>query len=211
VRAPITVVTATIPGREELLGKTLASVYAQTVEVEAHLVMAQSCTEGLVPPVHVALQQNHLLDSVKSAFTMRLADDDQLLPHHVEAFLPHLERADVIYSFDQGSNRPHVSLNGMSKAQLIEFFSKTNCIDASATAIRTKLLKRVGGWPTHWEGGGHLPGQGGHFKNTWINAEDWLCWLNLARAGARFLCIPEETWLYGVGDWARSSTGDVAP
>lgn len=210
MRAPVTVVTATIPGREELLGKCLASVYAQTREVEAHLVMAQSCSEGLTPPIHVAIQQNQLLRAVQTTWTMRLADDDQVLPHHVERLLEVASHADVIYSFDASGDRPRYDCNGHSPKQLQEIFSRTNFIDGSAVLIRTAMLKNVGGWPSgNWVGGDHLAG--GHYRDMVANAEDWALFARLAAHKARFVCVPEETWLYGHGDWARSSTGDRAP
>jgi hypothetical protein len=216
VRAPVTVVTATIPGRETLLGLTLASVYVQTVEVECHLVMAQSITEGLVPPVHCAAQQNALLASVTSAFTMRLADDDRLLPHHIETILPHLDVADVVYTYDANNNRPRIDCTEWDQSKLIARFAERNWIDGSAVAIRTDLLQAVGGWPTDWSGGNHTDGTG-RFLGTGVPAEDWACFYNLAVAGARFVCIPEPTWLYGTGDdgdggtWERSSDGCPPP
>ena len=107
MRAPVTVVTATIPGREVLLMECLESVYRQSVEVEAHLVLAQSCTEGLPSPVHCAKMQNALLASVTTEWTMRLADDDLLLPEHIATLMPYFdEAADVIYSWDASGNRP---------------------------------------------------------------------------------------------------------
>jgi cellulose synthase/poly-beta-1,6-N-acetylglucosamine synthase-like glycosyltransferase len=210
MRAPITVVTASIPGREQLLGTTLASVYAQTVEVEAHLVMAQSCTEHLVPPHHVAIQQNWLLPAVRSEFTMRLADDDQLLPHHIETMLPHLDDYDVVYSYDANGDRPRLDCTNWPQDQLVDTFRRQNWIDGSASAIRTSLLREVGGWPEDYVGGNHMTGEGG-FVATGLPAEDWACYLNLAIAGARFLCIPEPTWRYGNGNWVRSSTHGWAP
>ena len=77
-RASVTVVTGTIPGREVLLGECIASVFAQSREVEGHVIYAQSCTEGLWPPHHCALQQNVALAAVETEFCMRLADDDKL-------------------------------------------------------------------------------------------------------------------------------------
>jgi hypothetical protein len=211
-RAPVTVVTATIPGREELLGECLKSVYAQTVEVEEHLVMAQSCTEGLVPPQHVAIQQNVLLDKVKSTFCMRLADDDRLLPHHVGTLLPYLSEHDVIYSYDANGTLPRIDCTDWPQDQIVEHLSRYNWIDGSAVAIRTDMLREVGGWPTDWVGGNHMRGDG-YFQTTGKPAEDWAAFYLLAQAGARFCCVPEDTWIYGTGldaegrTWVRSSNG----
>jgi hypothetical protein len=204
-RADVTVITATIPGREDLLKYCLGSVYNQTVEVRAHLVMAQSCTEGFPPQVHVAQQQNQLLKAVDTTWTMRLADDDQLLPSHIEALLPSMANADVVYSFDASQNRPRYSCNELTQREIVNRFEVGNWIDGSAVAIRTELLKAVGGWSTEWEGGKWS--EGGHYiAIPRINAEDWMCFYMLANQGARFVCVPEDTWYYGSGDWVRSST-----
>src|SRR5208283_202899 len=169
--------------------------------------MAQSCTEGIFAPIHGAAQQNHILAAVQSEFAMRLADDDQLLPHHIATVLPHLDAADVIYTYDANHDRPRVNSNGIGQDELIAKFAHENWIDASAAVVRTNLLRQVGGWPTNWEGPvGFFAG--GHYAGTNINCEDWAAWYHLACIGARFLCIPEDTWRYGVGDWGRSSTNN---
>ena len=202
MRAPITVLTATIPGRSVLLTECVDSVYAQTTEVEAHLVLAQSCTEGLPSPVHCAQMQNTLLNVVNTEWTMRLADDDLLLAHHVETLLPYLELADVVYSWDESGNRPRWNANVLSQQALVAAFRKTSWIDGSAVAIRTSWLRKIGGWPTEYEG---TPPFHGHFKGMKATCEDWAAFYLLARAGARFLCVPEETWVYRAGGWPRIS------
>ena len=207
MRAPVTVVTATIPGREVLLMECLESVYAQTVEVEAHLVLAQSCTEGTPSPVHCAQMQNALLRSVTSEWTMRLADDDLLLPEHIATLQPwfaKIYRADVIYSWDQSANRPRWNANNLSHDRLLAAFEKTSWIDGSAVAIRTSLLRSIGGWPAKYVG---TPPFHGHFQGfpAAVTCEDHACFLALARAGAHFVCVPEETWVYRAGPWDRIS------
>jgi hypothetical protein len=203
MRAPITVVTASIPGREKSLSDTIASVYAQTVEVESHLVIAQSCSEKLPSTLHCARQQNALLPAVSTEWTMRLADDDQLLPHHVETVMPFFDGADVVYSWDANRDRPHIDCTEWSQARLVDQFDHENFIDGSAVCIRTTLLRKVGGWPTDWVGDGPL--QGGHYKDTIIPFEDWACFSRLAKIGAKFRCVPQETWRYGNGSWPRIS------
>ncbi|MGA3220554.1 MAG: hypothetical protein ABSE77_15970 [Acidimicrobiales bacterium] len=210
MRAPVTVVTATIPGREVLLTECVQSVYTQTVEVEAHLVLAQSCTEGLPGPVHCAKMQNALLWAVATEWTMRLADDDLLLPHHIATLLPYFgERADVIYSWDASENRPRWNANVLSQAQLVAALRQTSWIDGSAVAIRSSWLKEVGGWPTSYEG---TPPFAGHFSGfpPAVTCEDHACFLRLAQTGARFLCVPEETWVYRAGRWPRISIEEPA-
>lgn len=208
----MTVVTASIPGREELLAKCVRSVYAQTKPVECHLVMAQPPQPGIVSVAHCARQQNLLLQAVETEWTMRLADDDRLLPGHVEALLPWLSSepfgdepwADVIYSYDANMNRPRADCSDLSQEELVEQLGQRNWIDGSAVAIRTSSLREVGGWPTEYEG--RHPG--GHFKGLPMGYEDWACFYLLAQSGARFRCVPQFTWLYGTGAWAHISGGD---
>jgi hypothetical protein len=204
MRAPVTVLTATIPGREVLLLECLESVYRQTVEVEAHLVLAQSCTEGLPSPVHCAKMQNALLASVATEWTMRLADDDLLLPDHVAVLMPYFPEADVIYSWDASGNRPRWNANPLPSRVLIESFERTSWIDGSAVAIRTEWLSKVNGWPEEYVGRPPFEGHFAGFPPT-VTCEDHGCFLALARAGARFLCVPEESWVYRAGGWPRIS------
>ena len=204
-RASVTVVTATIPEREYLLAEVLRSVYSQTVEVAAHLVMAQSCTDGLPPPVHCAIQQNQLLAAVGTEWTMRLADDDRLLSHHIAALDLVETDADVVYSWDDTGNRPRRNCTGWRQKVLVSELSRTNWIDGSAVAIRTDLLRSIGGWPTAHVG---RPPFEGHFIDPpAATCEDWAAFYHLALAGAKFVCVPVGTWIYGAGSWPRISTG----
>lgn len=208
-RASVTVVTATIPEREYLLAEVLRSVYSQTVEVAAHLVMAQSCSDGLPPPVHCAIQQNQLLAAVGTEWTMRLADDDRLLPHHIATL--DLARWDpgvaVVYSFDASHNRPHENCNLWDRRQLHEQLARRNWIDGSAVAIRTKALKEMDGWPTRVHGSPPFSGWFVGCGGPNVTCEDWACFYHLAKHGWGFACVPEETWVYGAGSWPRISTG----
>lgn len=196
--APITVITATIPGREELLGRCLASVYNQNVPVVMQLVCAQPPIESMPAPVHCALMQNSLLPAVTSEWVMRLADDDRLLPFHTQTVLPYLDDADVVYTFDAGGSRPRFDCTAWPQRQLVESLEEANFFDASAACIRTEALAYVGGWPTEWVDG--------HFAGTKAYYEDWALWLTLARAGARFVCVPVPTWVYDDGPHPRIST-----
>ena len=202
----LTVLTPTIPGREDLLKACLRSVYEQRLPVEAHLVMAQPPIPGMSPQLHCARQQTQLLAAVQTDWCMRLADDDSLLPHHVETLWPHTADADVLYSWDANNNRPRVDVGAWSQAALVDYFTHSNCIDGSAVLTRTDLVRSVGGWPTEWEGPASL-WDGGHFAGMRADCDDWALWYLLAKAGARFKCIPVESWLYGCGDWRRQSDG----
>jgi len=205
MRASVTVLTATIPGREELLASCLKSVYSQTVEVQSHLVMAQSISDGLPGPQHCAIQQTALLSAVDTTFCMRLADDDQLLPHCIETLMPYMAESDVAYSWDANGSRPRVNCNDWGHSRVLSTLESSNWIDGSAVLMRTEILRSFGGWPTEWEGAGLF--QGGHFAGYQSGYDDQTVFYCMAKAGARFLCVEQELWAYGTGPWSRLSTG----
>ena len=212
----VTVVTPTIPGREAMLAENIRSVNAQTLPVDSHMIMSHPPVEEMPSQVHCAHMQNWLLRSVVTPWVMRLADDDKLLPEHWAIYSDFVSmllqsstiRPDVIYSWDASHNRPRVNCNGWSQDQLIDHLFRDNFIDGSAVVVNTMLLCQVGGWPSKWEDkppwGAHFVGHDGRPLAAY---EDWALWQVLARAGAKFVCIPEETWLYGAGDWPRISNG----
>jgi hypothetical protein len=194
-----------------MLAESVRSVNAQVVPVDSHMIMSHAPVEGMASQLHCAHMQNYLLRSVVTPWTMRLADDDKLLPEHWAVLSGDLgihTNADVIYSWDAGHYLPRVNCNEWSQEQLIDHLFRENFIDGSAVAVRTELLFKVGGWPSLWEDkppwGGHFVGHDGRPLAAY---EDWALWQVLARAGARFVCVPEETWLYGAGDWPRISNG----
>jgi hypothetical protein len=199
-RVSLTVITATIPGREFLLAEATNSVNWQTLPVDKHLVR---CEEPYgVGEVHLATQRNALLTMVETEWTAVLDDDNLWLARHHATIAEGLTVADVIYTWDTSTTRPRVDCNGWTQDRIIATLDAGNFIDANA-AIRTSALRAAGGWPTDWEGPRRA--EGGHFANSPASSEDWELWRRLARAGARFLCLPVETWTYGMGEWRRAS------
>lgn len=191
--APITVLTVSIPGREDLLAENLRSVYAQTVPVARQLILAHVATDDGMPQIQYARAKNRLLRSVNTKWVAILNDDDLWLPHHVETILPHLDGADVVYTFDKGRTRPRVNANGWDKATIGRYLEQRNMVDANC-AIRCAALIEAGCFPTDWAGGD--PKRGGHFKDSPAAWEDWALWIRMNELGARFRCVPVETWWY---------------
>ena len=195
-----------------MLARCLKSVYEQQVEAECQLVMAQSITDGLNGIHHCSVMQSWVLPAVRSEFVMRLADDDALLPNHIETLLPYLGDADVVYSYDASGNRPREDCSMWPQSHLIAELGYRNWIDGSAVAIRTSSLRAVGGWPTEWDyQAGKDVWHGGHFKGMRQDCDDHAVWYLLAQAGARFKCVPEATWVYdGAQGHNRLSEGNYA-
>ena len=153
------------PGREASLAKTIASVYNQIPEVEAHLIYAQSITERMPQPLHASLMQNALLPAVKTAFVMRLADDDRLLPNFTRDVMGVAQLGfDVIYSWDANGVAPRVDCNAWTEQQIFDKLCTTNFIEGSAVVMRTDLVQRMR-WPTNW-GRGSYPSESGQIASV---------------------------------------------
>jgi glycosyltransferase involved in cell wall biosynthesis len=97
--ADLTIITATIKGREELFERAVASVRNQSLMPHAHLHMLDSERRG------GAITKNRLIDFADTEWLMILDDDDVLLPNHVEALYSRRDDADIIYSYANGDNR----------------------------------------------------------------------------------------------------------
>lgn len=189
--APITVITVSIPSRRELLQQNIASVYEQTVSVERQLICTHaSTTDRDYRQIQYSTAKNDLLAQVTTPWVAVLNDDDYWQPHHVETILSHLDNADIVYTWEANNHKPREDCNSYSQQQLIEIFDRTNFLDANC-AIRTSKLREVGGFPVDL-----VNGRYGNGPARW---EDWQLWRLMARADARFHCVPEPTWCYGLG------------
>ena len=184
--APITVLTVTIPGREQSLARTIASVNAQTVPVFRQLVCSHPVTRD-PPMVQYVTAKNSLLPAVVTDWVAVLNDDDTWLPHHVRTMLPHLDGADVVYSWDAGRTRPRENCNEWDQREIAETLDKYNFIDGNCLIRRSTLIE-AGGFPADFVEGG--------YEGSVADFEDWELWRRLNLAGAVFRCVPVETWRY---------------
>lgn len=88
----VSVITATIPGREHLLAQNVASIKAQTFDRWEHLVLEDTHREGC------SVMCNRMVDQARGEWLFLLADDDLALPGCLETLVAHSENADVVYS-----------------------------------------------------------------------------------------------------------------
>lgn len=177
----MTVITPTIPGREKFLADCERSINAQSVWPYAHVTRlddpGQRDRSGKED--HMVEQHNALLEVVETDWLAVLHDDDWYLPIHVETILPALTDADVVYTFSTTERVARTDVTGWSQTQLVRALEASNVIPACA-AIRTSVEREIGGWQ--------------HVEKPLYS--DWSNWLRLAKAGARFVCVPVETWSY---------------
>ena len=181
VEERVSVITPTIPGREQFLAECRESVRAQTVAPAAHIVRSDDPGERdrAGKEDHMVSQHNALMELVETEWLAVLHDDDTYLPHHIETIAPYLLDHDVVYTYSTTPQVSRVLVNDWPQAQIVAALEGANILPACA-AIRTSVMREVGGWQHE-------------LKPLY---SDWSNWLRLARAGARFYGVPVETWGY---------------
>jgi hypothetical protein len=174
----VTVITATMPGREPLLAEAMASVSMQTLTPTEHLVAIDYVQRG------GARVYNLLAAGVATDWLAILNDDDVLYPPHLEALMAAATDADVVYSWcDVSGPDPWTAYNQPFDAHALR---RTSIVSHNAL-VRTELVEQLGGWDE---------------EKGW----DWLFWLKALDAGARFACVPEITWRYRLDEgWKHES------
>lgn len=194
----ITVITATMPGREQVLLEAIGSVQAQIVKPHAHLIRSASPPEEWGPnPLHLAEQHNALLASVDTEWLAILDDDNIWYSHYLQVLSENLDGHDVVYCYADGP-LPRMDVNEWSNQEIVDYLGQSNFLDANAL-IRTSALRDVGGFPIDfdWE-----TGRFGDTRCTW---DDWALWLRMAEAGKKFHCVPMMGWQYRQGFGTHSS------
>lgn len=88
----VSVITATVEGREDMLAECEASVRAQTFDHWEHLVMLDEQREGC------SVMCNRMVAQAKGEWVFLLADDDLALPGCLEHHLAHSHDADIVYA-----------------------------------------------------------------------------------------------------------------
>jgi hypothetical protein len=174
----VTVITASLPGREVQRAESIASVGAQTILPADHLVGIDYRREG----GHRV--RNLLASAVETTWTHILDDDDLLLPEHIETLLDHASGADIVYTYAQVIGDPNFDLyNRPFDPALL----RQSSIVSHVAMIRTELLLDLGGWKAE-------------------KGYDWKLWVRALDAGAKFAAIPEKTWIYRLSpDWLHES------
>lgn len=183
----ITVLTATLGRRPEMLAEALASVRAQTLPPLEHLVVDDGSHSVPDLPGATVLRVDHRglggarnagLELARGEAVALLDDDDLWHPDHLAACWAELQRtgADVVYAdCDEVGRRDGYTFTVKDfDAELLE---RENYLCVPATVVRTSALRDVGGFS---EGA----------------LEDWHTWKRMARAGKRFVHLPQVTVTY---------------
>lgn len=155
-RMTVAVVIPTIPGREELLGRALTSVHAQTRTPDQIVVERDSERTG----AHAA--RNRALDRVQTDVIAWLDDDDTLRPHHLKACMRVMEqspsRPDLVYPRPRmvgGTDPTAVTHQGVFPTSpwglrfTSEFAAHLRSLGSfipMTHLVRTDVVRRIGGF-----------------------------------------------------------------
>lgn len=125
----VSVLTPTVPGREQMLEECRLSVQAQTFGRFEHLVELDKDRAGC------SVTMNRLAERAQGEWLLPLADDDLLLPRCLETLLAHGAEGDIIYA------PPLVTGN-----EDRWWFFQTPPVIPSFALIRAELWRILGGY-----------------------------------------------------------------
>lgn len=204
----VTVVVPTIPPRAELLLRALDSITAQTRYPDAITIAIDNEGEGAAPT------RNRGWRAAQTDFVAFLDDDDEFLPQHLERLMEVADDADMVYSWFEHVGWPEWTperqdaLAVMRNGQLVHPLGvpfgpeqaahmKRFAFIPITALVRKSALEKSGGFPRP-------------LSREWPrdDCEDWGGWLALLRTGARFVHVPERTWVcHHTNDGERGTSG----
>jgi len=195
----VAVCIPSIPPRRHLLREALESVITQERQPDELIVAYDVDGAGAAPT------RNHAWQRASADWIAFLDDDDQLYPQHIGTLLEHSTDVDLVYPwFDlpRGDDPLYVKRDGqLVRAYGVPFgdeqreyvLNEGNFIPVTVL-VRRAWLEKVNGFPQP---------QSERWAHT--ECEDWGCWQDLLRAGARFRHVPERTWVW---NWhGRNTSG----
>lgn len=175
----VTVITPTIPGREDLLEECIESVKNQLLPATAHLWAVDYDKRG------PAFMRNQLVSQATTEWVTFLDDDDLMLPEHLLLHSAFVDEADVVTSWSYIVHRDGGQALFDTGHNPERILSGHNTMPVTASVRRESFLS-VGGFKEH------------------ERFEDWALWRDLTLAGARFQNIERVTWHYRIQPLGRN-------
>lgn len=178
----ISVVIPSIPPREKMLARAVASVKAQTLPATAVVVEVDHTGTG------APATRDRALRRVWTEWTAFLDDDDEFLPHHLSRCMEVAEeqQADLVFPWFKviGGRDPFTS----APWYLQPYQPGERRVVPITTLVRTEALRTVGGFGWYEDRRGDDISHGA--------GEDQLLVRRISDAGFRVVHVPEVTWLY---------------
>ena len=184
-KADVTVCTATIPSRAEMLKRAIASVENQTLKPKAHIVKLDESKIGQAGVLDL------IVSEVQTKYVMFLDDDDEFLPNHIEALYKKIdaEQADLVY--------PHFKYATRGDAGHLEKFLNKPWDNRYPHQVpitwicRKDVFLEMGGFSKDYDPNSYiLDNEGNRIGN------DFLFIKRMAKANKKIVHIPIVTWIY---------------
>lgn len=163
----MTLLTASLPERADMLAEAVGSVRAQTYIPEAHLIGVDHHRRG------ASVIYNALARAADTMWISFLDDDDLLDPNHLETLLDNSQDADVVYTNCRAEGHTFTNYGVPYSDVLLD----THCIISITALLRRSFFEKVGG-----------------FRNE--SGYDWRLWQRIVMAGARVRQLTDTTWTY---------------
>lgn len=191
----VTVVIPHIPPRTFELGRAVASVATQTHQPENVVIAFDKRHDGS------AIMRNRALYHISTTWVAFLDDDDELLPHHLETLVRYAlrEGATVVYSGCRVMDATGVVVplreewGRFGQPFDAELLRQKSYIPVTSL-VHANLAKRA------------LFGPPAHALDS--DYDDWGFYVRLLDIGARFLHVPEVTWIWNHNGSNTSGRGD---
>lgn len=165
MKPDVTVVTASIPDRHDMLLECMESVRRQTYKVAEHRIGIDTRGEGQKACCHI---RNDLGSTARTRFLIFLDDDDLLLPDHVES---------LVSSWDDGYGMIYSFCDRWKQAYDPGKLKRGNYIPVCAGMMEVSAFKEVKGYPDD-------PGMADH-----------KVWLQLQERNPNFGCVERVTYV----------------
>jgi glycosyltransferase involved in cell wall biosynthesis len=186
--ADVTVCTATIPTRVELLERAIKSVTNQTLKVKEHSIKLD--LDKLGQPAVL----DQIIEEATTKYVAILDDDDELLPNHIELLYQKIIETDADLVF------PHFKYSNISDAGHLEKFrglpwdnNNPHQVPVTWIAKREAILD-VGGFSGNFDVLSYEVDNEGNRVG-----QDFNLIKKLAKANKYITNISEITWIYHVG------------
>lgn len=184
MRPGITVAIPTIPPRAAMLTRAIESVLAQECPAAALSIAVDLDRQG------AATTRDRALRAVGTEWTAFLDDDDQMQPEHLRVLMQAAEETgvDYVYSYYTVANADGTLLPHVDPLQHFgRPFDPAHPHQTTITVlVRTALAQQVGF---------RDPPEGALIDGQRYG-EDFLFTAECAAAGAKFLHVPQRTWLW---------------
>lgn len=184
-KADVTVCTATIPRRKDLLLRAIESVENQTLKPKAHIFKTD------INKIGGAAMLDEIISEVETTYIAILDDDDEFLENHIEVLYNKIieEEADLVY--------PHFKYAVRGDGGHLERFrgeswDNNNPHQVPITWIcRKDSFLEVGGFSKDFDANSmNLDDQGNRI------GYDFLFIKRLAAVNKKIIHTPEITWIY---------------